>query len=120
MPVTITLKNIPDDVYKRLKLSADTHRRSLNGEAIVCLEAVLLMVAAKMPAFWLLALAAVSQLLGLFAERWLFFAQANHPQSIYHQAVAQVRIGRSGARTSGFSSFSMRMSGANAHVSTGM
>ena len=41
MPATITLKNIPDDVYKRLKLSADTHRRSLNFEAIVCLETVL-------------------------------------------------------------------------------
>ena len=41
MPATITLKNIPDDVYKRLKFSADTHRRSLNGEAIVCLETVL-------------------------------------------------------------------------------
>ena len=41
MSATITLKNIPDDVYKRLKLSADTHRRSLNGEAIVCLETVL-------------------------------------------------------------------------------
>ena len=41
MPATITLKNIPDDVYKRLKVSADTHRRSLNGEAIMCLEAVL-------------------------------------------------------------------------------
>ena len=52
------------------------------------LPAVLLMAATKMPAFWLLALAAVSQLLGLFAERWLFFAQANHPQNIYYQAVA--------------------------------
>ena len=52
------------------------------------LPAVLLMVATKMPAFWLLALAAVSQLLGLLAERWLFFAQANHPQNIYYQAVA--------------------------------
>ena len=41
MPATITLKNIPDDVYKRLKLSAETHRRSLNFEAIVCLESVL-------------------------------------------------------------------------------
>ncbi len=52
------------------------------------LPAVLLVVATKMPAFWLLALAAVSQLLGLLAERWLFFAQANHPQNIYYQAVA--------------------------------
>ena len=41
MPTTLTLKNIPDDVYARLKLSAEVHRRSLNGEAIVCLESVL-------------------------------------------------------------------------------
>ena len=41
-PTTLTLKNIPDDVYARLKLSAEVHRRSLNGEAIVCLETVLL------------------------------------------------------------------------------
>ena len=44
MPTTLTLKNIPDDVYDRLKLSAQTHRRSLNSEAIVCLESVLLPV----------------------------------------------------------------------------
>lgn len=42
MPTTLTLKNIPDEVYERLKASADTHRRSLNSEAIVCLESVLL------------------------------------------------------------------------------
>jgi plasmid stability protein len=42
MPTTITLKNIPDEVYDRLRLSAATHRRSLNSEAIVCLETVLL------------------------------------------------------------------------------
>jgi plasmid stability protein len=42
MPTTLTLKNIPDDVYERLKASAETHRRSLNSEAIVCLESVLL------------------------------------------------------------------------------
>ena len=41
MPVTLTLKNIPDDVYKQLKLSAETHRRSMNSEAIVCLEVML-------------------------------------------------------------------------------
>lgn len=41
MPTTLTLKNIPDDVYERLKVSAESHRRSLNSEAIVCLEAVL-------------------------------------------------------------------------------
>ena len=42
MPTTLTLKNIPDAVYDRLKLSAEIHRRSMNSEAIVCLEAVLL------------------------------------------------------------------------------
>lgn len=41
MPTTLTLKNIPDDVYDRLKRAAESHRRSLNSEAIVCLEAVL-------------------------------------------------------------------------------
>jgi antitoxin FitA len=43
MPTTLTLKNIPDEVYQRLKASAETHRRSLNSEAIVCLESVLLL-----------------------------------------------------------------------------
>lgn len=42
MPTTLTLKNIPDTVYERLKVSAEVHRRSLNSEAIVCLESVLL------------------------------------------------------------------------------
>lgn len=42
MPTTLTLKNIPDVIYDRLKLSAEAHRRSMNSEAIVCLEAVLL------------------------------------------------------------------------------
>jgi plasmid stability protein len=42
MPTTLTLKNIPDVVYNRLKLSAQAHRRSMNSEALVCLEAVLL------------------------------------------------------------------------------
>jgi len=42
LATTLTLKNIPDEVYTRLKASAQLHRRSLNSEAIVCLEAVLL------------------------------------------------------------------------------
>ena len=41
MPTTLTLKNIPDEVYERLKVAAEAHRRSLNSEAIVCLETVL-------------------------------------------------------------------------------
>ncbi|GHC77548.1 hypothetical protein GCM10007320_17190 [Pseudorhodoferax aquiterrae] len=42
MPTTLTLKNIPDAVYQRLKESALANRRSLNSEAIVRLESVLL------------------------------------------------------------------------------
>lgn len=42
MPTTLTLKNIPDNIYARLKASAEANRRSLNSEAIVCLEAMLL------------------------------------------------------------------------------
>lgn len=42
MPTSLTLKNIPDAVYERLKAAAELHRRSLNSEAIVCLESVLL------------------------------------------------------------------------------
>ena len=41
MPTTLTLKNIPDELYERLKAAASLHRRSLNGEAIACLERVL-------------------------------------------------------------------------------
>ena len=42
VPTTLTLKNIPEAVYDRLKLAAEMHRRSLNSEAIVCLESVLM------------------------------------------------------------------------------
>ena len=42
MPTTITLKGIPDDVYEQLKHSAEVNRRSLNSEAIACLETLLL------------------------------------------------------------------------------
>lgn len=42
MPTTLTLKNIPDELYDRLRQAAEASHRSLNSEAIVCLEAVLL------------------------------------------------------------------------------
>ena len=42
MTTTLTLKNIPDELYDRLKASAEAHRRSLNSEVLVCLETVLL------------------------------------------------------------------------------
>ena len=34
----VTLKNIPDDLYARLKESARVHRRSLNSEILYCVE----------------------------------------------------------------------------------
>jgi plasmid stability protein len=34
----ITLKNIPDRLYERLKRAAEQHRRSINGEILACLE----------------------------------------------------------------------------------
>ncbi len=36
----------------------------------------------------LFALAFAIQYLGLIAERWFFFAQANHPQNLYYQAIS--------------------------------
>ncbi len=36
----------------------------------------------------LLWLAVLMQFAGLMAERWFFFAQANHPQNLYYQAVS--------------------------------
>lgn len=35
---TITLKNIPEQLYKKLKQRAKQHYRSLNSEVIVCLQ----------------------------------------------------------------------------------
>jgi len=37
--------------------------------------------------FAILAFAFLVQYLGLIAERWFFFAQANHPQNLYYQTV---------------------------------
>ncbi len=38
---TLTLKNIPEDLYARLKRRAEIHRRSLNSEVLFCLEQAL-------------------------------------------------------------------------------
>ncbi|MDP1536896.1 MAG: DmsC/YnfH family molybdoenzyme membrane anchor subunit [Burkholderiales bacterium] len=45
-------------------------------------------LAAPTPAPALLGLACAVQFGGLLAERWYFFAQANHPQNLYYQAVS--------------------------------
>lgn len=38
---SITLKNIPDDLYELLRVQAAAHHRSINSEMIHCLEKVL-------------------------------------------------------------------------------
>jgi antitoxin FitA len=35
---SITIKNIPTELYQRLKESAQANRRSLNSEIIACIE----------------------------------------------------------------------------------
>jgi plasmid stability protein len=40
----LTLKNIPDEIYDRLKEAAKAHHRSLTNEVIACLERALMPV----------------------------------------------------------------------------
>lgn len=35
---TVTVKNIPEQLYERLKRLAEANRRSINSEIIVCIE----------------------------------------------------------------------------------
>jgi len=46
----------------------------------------LVAIAAHAPSLWWLAI--VVQAVGLLADRWLFFAQAKHPQNLYYQVVS--------------------------------
>ena len=48
---------------------------------------LLLFVSLSHPYAWLLAAAFVVQYAGLVAERWYFFAEANHPQNLYYQTL---------------------------------
>lgn len=77
-------------------------REFFHGQGAATLRAVkwvFLLLAFVLPAFLLaadlyrgagdwLALAFLVQYLGLLAERWFFFAQANHPQNLYYRSVA--------------------------------
>ena len=38
---TLTIKNIPDDLYNQLKRYAEINRRSINSEVILCIERAL-------------------------------------------------------------------------------
>jgi hypothetical protein len=37
----LTIKNIPENLYQKLKKSAEVNRRSINAEVIFCLEHLL-------------------------------------------------------------------------------
>lgn len=38
---SLTIKSMPESIYRALKQSARAHHRSINGEALVCLERTL-------------------------------------------------------------------------------
>ena len=56
--------------------------------AVFALPAVLLAAGLWSNSPGALPIALAVQYLGLLAERWFFFAQANHPQNLYYQAIA--------------------------------
>jgi sulfite dehydrogenase (quinone) subunit SoeC len=65
--------------------------RSVKGFFLVfafALPVLLLAIGVGYGGAALFALAFVLQYAGLVAERWFFFAQANHPQNLYYQAIS--------------------------------
>jgi DMSO reductase anchor subunit len=48
---------------------------------------ILLSLSLGTSSFFILVVTFIIQYIGLIAERWFFFAQANHPQNIYYQTV---------------------------------
>ena len=63
----LTLKNLPEHVHRALRARAERHRRSLNGEAIACLEAAVLAERVDTGALIARARAARSQVRGTIA-----------------------------------------------------
>ncbi|MCK4704531.1 MAG: dimethyl sulfoxide reductase anchor subunit [Gammaproteobacteria bacterium] len=54
---------------------------------VFVLPTIILSISTGTSSFALFALAFVIQYVGLLAERWFFFAQANHPQNLYYQTI---------------------------------
>ena len=52
------------------------------------LPLLLLIAGLNHPQTWILGMAFILQYTGLLAERWFFFAEANHPQNIYYQGIS--------------------------------
>ncbi len=61
-------------------------RYALAFLALVPIVAIVLVLAWPFAHMWLAPVAAVSCVLGLFVERWLFFAQARHVVAAYFPA----------------------------------
>jgi DMSO reductase anchor subunit len=61
--------------------------RGLVLALVFVLPVLLLALAGPGASAGLLAAAALCQYLGLLAERWLFFAEAQHPQNLYYQRI---------------------------------
>lgn len=40
MPTNITIRDIPDEIYEKIKQQADLHHRSINSEVIVYLKKI--------------------------------------------------------------------------------
>ena len=49
---------------------------------------ILLAFSMNSPSIAQIAIALVMHYIGLLAERWMFFAEANHPQNLYYQRVS--------------------------------
>ncbi len=65
--------------------------RSIKTIFIIMVFAIpltMLIMALIKPSVVVLAIATASMYVGLLAERWYFFAEGNHPQNIYYQAIA--------------------------------
>lgn len=65
--------------------------RAVKGGFLVLvfpLPVILLLAGLALGSAPLFVLAFAVQYLGLIAERWFFFAQANHPQNLYYQAIS--------------------------------
>lgn len=70
-----------------------TDRMIANMRKIILLFAyvlpmILMAYAITSPSEMIIALALLINYLGLLAERWMFFAEANHPQNLYYQRVS--------------------------------
>ncbi len=66
--------------------SAVKFSKLLSLVLVFLVPGVLLLFSIQQPLFTVLVFALVTMYIGLIAERWHFFVQANHPQNLYYQS----------------------------------